>query len=121
MIAVMVFVTTSSLLLASAYDRMNQLFAFEESSDRIASDSDGTEEALGAAVARLQTGVPTVNGSNQYLCDLRLRNPDGTVKTFRIIYRKLTKNEWWVRARTPLAALPICPTSFTTNACPAPL
>ena len=121
MLAVMVFVTTSSLLLSTAYARMHQLFKFEESSDRIAASSDGTQEALGAAVAKLQTGIPTVNGTSQYLCDLELRNSNGTMRKFRIIYRKLTANEWWVRARPPLAALPRCPTSFTANACPAPL
>ncbi len=121
MVIVMVFVTLSSALVAEAYDRMHQLFVFEETSDRLPSTSDGIQEALGAGLARLQTGEPTVNGNDRYQCDLTLRDSAGDVVKYQLTYTKLTDNEWSLRARPAAAALPACPASFTDIACPAPL
>jgi hypothetical protein len=120
MLAVMVFVSMSSMLLSSAYARMHQLFVFEKSSDTIASSSDGTEEALGMAIARFQTGIPNVDASDQFLCDMKLRRIDGSVAVFRITYKKLADDQWWVRARPQIVPLPACPVTFSDNACPAP-
>jgi len=122
MIVVMVFVTMSAILLSAAYDGMHQLFVFEESSDRLPSTSDGIEEALGHGLARLQTGEPTVAPNNKYTCDLKLRDSNGDLIEFRLTYKKLANNEWWLEAKNPTgASQPTCPPFFSDNTCPAAL
>lgn len=121
MVVVLVFIATSFLALSAAYQDMHQLFAFEESSDRLPSASDGIQEALGVGLAKLQTGEPTVDGGDRYRCDLKLRDSNGGLVKYRLIYRKLADNEWWLRAIPAAATQPDCPVVFSDNACPAPL
>ena len=108
-------------MLGAAYDRMHQMFVFEETSDRLPSTSDGIEEALGAGLARLQTGEPTVDGNDEYRCDLMLRDSGGDTVKYALTYTKLTGNEWTLEAELSSSARPACPASFTDNACPASL
>ncbi|MEE8312088.1 MAG: hypothetical protein V3R77_07510 [Candidatus Binatia bacterium] len=120
MVVVLVFIATSFLTLSAAYRDMHQLFAFEESSDRLPSNSDGIQEALGVGLAKLQAGEPTVDGGNRYRCDLKLRESDGRLVKYRLTYRKRGNNRWWLRATPATQAQPDCPVVFADNACPAP-
>ena len=120
MVPILVFTLVSFLALTASYERLYQLFAYEESSDRVPASSDGIQEALGKGLARLHTGEPTVDVSNRYECDLKLRDSDGDLVTYQLTYKKLNDNEWWLRAEPAGDPLPDCPPSFTDNACPPP-
>jgi len=120
MVFVMVFTSISMLSLTGGYQRLHQLFAFERSSDRVSPGGDGIEKALGRGLARFATGEPTVDGSNLYVCDLKIRDENGDPVTYRLTYEKLPDNEWSLVAEAAGSAQPTCPASFTDNACPAP-
>lgn len=121
MLVVMAYVMLGSAMVAMAYDRMHQLFVFEETSDRLPSTSDGIQQALGEGLARLQTGEPSVDGSDEYRCDLALRDSNGDVVKYLLTYTKLADNEWSLRAESAGTAQPDCPPRFADNTCPAPL
>jgi len=121
MVVIMVFISVSFLTLTAAYQDMHQLFVFEESSDRLPSTSDGIQEALGVGLAKLQTGEPTVDASDHYRCDLKLRESDGDLVKYLLTYRKRPNNLWWLRAEPAGTTQPDCPVVFSDVACPAPL
>ena len=50
MVPVLVFTLISFLALTASYERLRQLFAYEESSDRVPASSDGIQEALGKGI-----------------------------------------------------------------------
>ena len=121
LLIVMMFVVSSSFMLATGYERMRSIFAIEEASDRLPSNSDGIQHALGAALARLQTGEPTVDEFDQYSCDLEMRDSEGDLLRFRLIYTRLMDNRWEVQAEPGASAGTKCPATFTDQTCPASL
>ena len=121
MLPVLVFVLLSFATLSAAYEQLHQLFLFEGLSDRVPASSDGVQEALGHAIARLSTGEPTVNASNRHICKLRLPDDSGALVDYRINYRKRANNEWRVEVEPPQGNETLCATHFTSVACPAPL
>lgn len=120
MVVVMIFTTLTLFSLMTSYEQLHQLFRFEETSDRIPSSSDGIQEALGHGLARLAAGEPKVGGNNRYECSLRLRDSSGAVARYRLEYRKLANNEWWLEAEANGPATPVCPAAFTAVSCPLP-
>jgi len=120
MIGVLIFATLSLLSLTSAYAQLHQLYFFEEASNRVPVTSDGIQEALGAGLARLQTGEPTVGTNDKYECNLRLRDSNGALAEYRLIYTKLTGNQFSLEARPAGPARPTCPVTFTDESCPLP-
>ncbi len=121
MVSVLVITTISMFAITAAYDRIHQVYRFEEAADRIPSGEDGIAEALGSGLARLQTGEPSVDAQDEYVCDLTLRTTDGSdTEKFRLTYTKLANNEWTLLAEPAGAAEPPCPPVFTDETCPIP-
>jgi hypothetical protein len=121
MIGVLIFASLSLTALTAAYEQLQQLYFFEESSDRVPVTSDGIQEALGAGLARLQTGEPTVDpGNGRYECNLKLRDNSGGLVEYRLIYTKEANNQFSLRARPAGPARDPCPPAFTDNNCPLP-
>jgi hypothetical protein len=121
MVVVLVFTLLSFLTLSAAYEQLHQLFVFEGTSDRVPASSDGEQEALGHAIARLLTGMPTVNGSNRHICKLTLPDENGAPVEYRVNYRKMANNVWRVQLQNLQGGEADCATHFTSVACPAPL
>ena len=119
LLIVMMFVVSSSFMLATGYERMRSIFAIEEASDRLPSNSDGMQHALGAALARLQTGEPSVDEFDRYACDLEMRDSQGELVRFRLTYTRLMNNRWEVQAEPDVIAGTKCPATFTDQTCPA--
>jgi hypothetical protein len=119
LLIVMMFVVSSSFMLATGYELLRSIFAIEEASDRLPSNSDGIQHALGAALARLQTGEPTVDEFDRYACDLEMRDSGGDLVRFRLTYTRLMDNRWEVQAEPVMIAGTKCPATFTDQTCPA--
>jgi hypothetical protein len=120
MIGVLIFASLSLFSLTSAYAQIHQLYFFEETSNRIPVTSDGIQEALGAGLARLQTGEPAVGSNSKYECNLKLRDSAGALVEYRMIYTKLANNQFSLEARPAGPARPTCPVTFTDGSCPLP-
>lgn len=115
LIIVMVFVFMSLLMMSGTFELIHQAYVFEESSDRIAGGSDGTEHALGIAIARLQSGIP---GTSPYVCRLRLRSTDGSsIEDFKLTHVQLDQDSWTVHAEPTTDSDPTCASHFETS-CP---
>jgi hypothetical protein len=115
LVVVVVFVFLSLLALSASYNRVHQAFVLEQSSDRIASGSDGVDRALGVAIARFHTGVPS---TSPYECRLRLRTTDGSAMlAFKITHAKLDIDSWTVKAEPSTTTLEDCPANYSTS-CP---
>jgi hypothetical protein len=121
MVTVLVFTLLSFLTLSAAYEQLHQLFVYEGTSDRVPASSDGTQEALGHAIARFLTGMPTVNGSNRHICKLTLPDESGVPVDYRVNYHKMPNNVWRVQLQNLQGGEVACATHFTSVACPAPL
>ena len=101
--------------MSATYDVIHQAYVFEESSDRIASGSDGTERALGIAIARLQSGIPD---TSPYVCGLRLRSSDGSnIEDFKLTHVQLDQDSWAVHAEPTTDSLQSCASRFASS-CP---
>jgi len=120
MIGVLIFASLSLMSLTAAYAQLHQLYFFEEASNRVPITSDGLQEALGAGLARLQTGEPAVDGNNRYECNLALRDNAGALVEYRLIYIKRNNNEFTLRARPAGPVRDRCPPVFVANSCPLP-
>jgi hypothetical protein len=115
MMIVMVFLTLALMSLGYGFERTRQLFAFEESSHRIAATDDGVEKALGIGIARLRSGVPD---DDSFGCQLKLRDADGSsVERYHVFYTKVATDRWNVEAYPSGSDIVDCPDVFTTS-CP---
>jgi hypothetical protein len=113
LIVVITFMFITFLALTASFDVIHQALVMEESSDRIASGSDGVDRALGIAIARLHSGVPAMS---PYECRLRLRSTDGsTMIPYKITHTQLDSDSWTVKAEPSSATLDDCPASFETE------
>jgi hypothetical protein len=115
MVSTMVFLVIALLALVGSFERLHNVVQLEESSLRVASDSDGTAEALGIALARMHTGVPS---ESPYACRTRLRSSDGhSALAFRITHTQTGTDRWLVSTQPSADALEDCPATFS-QACP---
>ena len=115
LVVVLIFVFISLLTMSATYQSIQQAYRFEESSDRIASGSDGTERALGIAIARLQSGIPALS---PFECRLRLRSSDGSsIEDFKLTHTQLDVDSWTVYAEPTSDTLDLCPGKYTES-CP---
>jgi hypothetical protein len=111
----MVVLTISLFALMLSFERLHEAMQIEEARMRVPSSSDGTAEALGRAVARMHTGVPS---ESPYTCRSRLRSSDGDdVLAFRITHTQVSADRWLVSAEASAAEDPDCPSSFE-DTCP---
>jgi hypothetical protein len=111
----MVFVLIALLALTGAFNRIHQLMALQESALRVPATSDGIAEALGYAVARMHTGVPS---DTPYVCRVDLRASDGDgVLSFHVTHTRLADDRWVVSAAAGAAGAPTCPGAFESS-CP---
>ena len=115
MTSTMVFLAIALLALMHSFERLHEVMQIEEIAMRVPTASDGTAEALGRAVARMHTGVPSVS---PYTCRSRLRTSDGDdVLAFSITHTQIGSDRWMVTAAPSAAEDPDCPASFE-EACP---
>jgi hypothetical protein len=115
MTSTMVFLVIALLALMQSFQRLHEVLQIEEAGLRVPSDSDGTAEALGRAIARMHTGVPS---ESPYTCRSRLRSSDGDdVLAFRITHTQVSDDHWLVTAAASAGEDPDCPASFE-QACP---
>lgn len=112
LLLVVVFIFISLMTMSGTYQVIQQAYAFEESSDRIASGSDGTERALGIAIARLHSGIPALS---PYECRLRLRSSDGSsLEDFKLTHVQLDVDSWTVHAEPTTDPIELCPGRYST-------
>jgi len=115
MLMVLVFIAISLMAMSAGYERLRHVTIAEAAGDRIAEDGDGSSEALGVAIARLQTGVPP---EDPYTCRIRLRSSDGAQPLdFDVIHASIATDRWSVEARPADDSQPACPATFA-DSCP---
>ncbi len=115
LVMVVVFTFVSLMTMSATYEAIHQAYVLEKSADRIDAGTDGTERAIGIAVARLQSGIPE---TSPYTCIMRLRNSDGSsIEDFKVTHTELSQGAWTVYAEPTTDDLIRCPTDFTTE-CP---
>jgi hypothetical protein len=113
MLMVLVFISISLLALTAGYERLLQVARSESVTDRVADGGDGTAEALGMAIARLQTGVPPESG---YTCQVRLLSSDGrTPLRYDLVHTKVALDRWTVRADPGDGSGTDCPSVFSSE------
>ena len=115
MTSTMVFLLLALLALMGSFQRLRAVMQLEEAALRVPSTSDGVAEALGIAVARMHTGVPS---DSPYACRERLRSSDGDdVLAFRITHTRVADDHWLLSAEASNAADSDCPSVFSES-CP---
>ena len=118
LVAVQVFVVIAFIVLAPSYELLHEALRVESEAFASASGAVTIEQALGVAVARMQTGLPEVD---DFLCTLELRDrPAGGANRFGIHYVKTAPETWQVTATTAEGQDPDCPSVFQAQ-CPVPL
>jgi len=114
-VAVQVFVVIAFIVLAPSYQRLHEALRVESKAFASAAGTVTTEQALGVAVARLQTGVPAVD---DFPCTLELHDrPADVAHRFAIHYLKTAPHTWQVEATTTPGQDPDCPSVFQAS-CP---
>ncbi len=112
-VAVQVFVVIAFIVLAPSYERLHEALRVESEAFASVSGAVTIEQALGVAVARLQTGLPS---ADDFPCTLELRDrPAGLAQRFAIHYLKTGPETWQVQAMTTAGQDPDCPRVFQTQ------
>jgi hypothetical protein len=111
----MVFLLLALIASMASFERLRAVVHLEESALRVPSASDGVSEALGIALARMHTGVPS---DSPYTCRERLRSSDGDdVLAFTITHTRVADDHWTLSAVSSAAAVDDCPPAFS-DSCP---
>jgi hypothetical protein len=111
----MVFVLIALLALVGVFGEIRELAAVEEALLRVPNGSDGTSEALGHAIARMHTGVPS---ESPYVCRIDLRSTDGDdVLSFHVTHTQVSPDHWQLSVAGGPGGAPKCPDEFEAT-CP---
>ncbi len=118
LVAVQVFVVIAFIVMLPSYERLHEALRVESEAFASAGGTVAIEQALGVAVARLQTGVPA---SDDVVCTLDLHDrPAGASNRFRVHYTKTAPEIWQIQATTAAGQDPDCPSVFQAE-CPVSL
>jgi len=116
LVAVQVFLVVGLIVLASSYERLHEALRLETRTETIPASGDGLEQAMGAALARLQTGIPP---ADDYTCRLRIYDSDTSAPiAFMAHYEKTFTDTWTVRVEVSTTSMTDCPSSFR-DVCPS--